>query len=100
MGKYQYVRPNFFDTNGVRRLKRISFGYRNFNQSWFQKMLFDDPSLIPAINIEPDFYTCFSVVRELPTQAGLIDLFLSPLRYLTIVGTKLIRIIQWHVEML
>jgi len=92
MGKTQYVDPHIVDVDGVRGLKRISFTDRKFNESWIQNLLFDNPSLLPTMDIEPAFSPCYSVARELPTEAGSIDLlFVSPLGYLTIVETKLIR---------
>jgi hypothetical protein len=92
MGKVQYVDPHIVDSDEVRRLKRISFTDRKFNESWFQNLLFDYPALLPTMDIEPAFSPCYSVARELPTKAGSIDLlYVSPLGYLTIAETKLIR---------
>lgn len=92
MAKIQYVDPHIIDLKGVRRLKRVSFADRKFNESWFQKLLFETPDLLPTMDIEPAFSPCYAVARELPTKAGSIDLlFISPLGYLTIVETKLIR---------
>jgi hypothetical protein len=92
MGKTQYVDPHIVDSEGVRGLKRILFTDKKFNESWIQNLLFDNPSLLPTMDIEPAFSPCYSVARELPTDAGSIDLlFVSPLGYLTIVETKLIR---------
>jgi len=92
MGKLQYVDPHIVDPDGVRCLKRISFTDKKLNESWFQKLLFDNPSLLPTADIEPAFSPCYSVARELPTKAGPIDLlYLSPPGYLTIAETKLIR---------
>ncbi|MBM4323859.1 MAG: hypothetical protein FJ115_09900 [Deltaproteobacteria bacterium] len=92
MRKTQHVDPHIVDSGIVRSLKRISFTDREYNESWFQKLLFDNPSLLPTIDIEPAFSPCYSVARELPTNAGSIDLlFVSPLGYLIIAETKLIR---------
>ncbi|MBM4347642.1 MAG: hypothetical protein FJ107_05855, partial [Deltaproteobacteria bacterium] len=88
MRKTQHVDPHIVDSGIVRSLKRISFTDREYNESWFQKLLFDNPSLLPTIDIEPAFSPCYSVARELPTNAGSIDLlFVSPLGYLIIAET-------------
>jgi hypothetical protein len=76
MGKTQYVDPHIVDSDGVRRLKRISFTDKKFNESWFQKLLFDNPSLLPTMDIEPAFSPCYSVApikQSISIHASLIN---------------------------
>jgi hypothetical protein len=92
MERTQYFAPHIIDSDGAKTLKRISFSDKKFNESWFQKLLFENPSLLPTGEIEPPFSPSFTIARELPTKAGSIDLlYVSPMGYLTIVETKLIR---------
>jgi len=84
--------PHLVDEKNVRPLERIRFTDTDVNEAWLQRLLFDYPALLPARDLDPAFSPTIPLAREVPTPAGLIDLLLiSPLGYLTLVETKLIR---------
>jgi RecB family endonuclease NucS len=92
MKKQQSVDPYLVGANESRRLARVSNIDKKLNEQWVQKLLFENPSLLPAIEIESAFSPVISIARELPTKAGSIDLlFISPYGYIILVETKLFR---------
>ena len=73
-------------------LQRIAFTDRTFNESWFQQLLMDNPSLLPVDEIEPLFGPLVPLAREMPTSAGPVDVvYINAEGYLTLVETKLWR---------
>jgi hypothetical protein len=73
-------------------LDRISLDIKTFNEGWIQKLIHDNPNLLPISEIDTAFTPAISIGREVSTAAGFIDnLFISPDGYLTIVETKLWR---------
>jgi len=73
-------------------LERVSVTDKLFQESWLQKLIFENPSLLPVSEIEPVFGPLVAIGREVSTNVGFIDnLFISPQGYLTIVETKLWR---------
>jgi len=92
MGTYQLATPLIVRGKEAVRLHRMPFNERSFDESWLQELLFHHPALIPFHEIEPVFSDSLSVVRELPTPAGPLDLlFINPKGFLTLVETKLWR---------
>ena len=74
------------------RLKRIPFHEKAYPESWLQQLLFDHPTLIPIVEIEPIFEGLIPLGMEVPTDTGPIDLiFMNSEGYLTLVETKLWR---------
>lgn len=74
------------------KLKRIPFTEREFYEGWLQKLIQDNPEVLPVNEIEPAFSPLVSIGKETGNNAGDIDnLFLSPQGYLTIVEAKLWR---------
>ena len=62
------------------------------NEGWIQKLIEDNPDILPVSEIEPAFSPLVTVGCEVPTESGPMDLLLlSPQGYLTIVETKLWR---------
>ena len=73
-------------------MDRVSLDGGSFNESWIQKLIYDQPSILPINEIEKIFSPLISLGREISTSAGYIDnLFISPEGYITIVETKLWR---------
>lgn len=73
-------------------LSRIPFTERRLQEGWLQKLLFDYPSILPVPDLDPGFAPLLPLGREIPTQAGPIDvLYVSPTGLLTIVEAKLWR---------
>lgn len=92
MRRREPAHPRIVDGEQTRELSRVPFTDRQVDEEWLQRLLFDHPSLLPVAEIEPAFAPLRAVARELPTEAGPIDLlFVSSTGYLTIVETKLFR---------
>lgn len=73
-------------------LDRISLDTKTFKEGWIQKLIHDNPNLLPIGEIDTAYTPAISIGREVSTAAGFIDnLFISPDGYLTIVETKLWR---------
>lgn len=73
-------------------LNRIALDERAFNEGWIQKLIHDNPNILPVNEIETGFSPLIPIGREVSTNAGNIDnLFISPEGYVTIVETKLWR---------
>ena len=92
MRNRQFCTPHLVNLPTVKVLERVVFDERSIRESWFQDLLFKYPSLIPIDEIEPVFGPMISVVREMPTDAGPVDIvYISASGYLTLVETKLWR---------
>lgn len=92
MRRHEPAHPRIVEAERTRELSRVPFTDRQVDEAWLQSLLFEHPSLLPVAEIEPAFAPLRAVARELPTEAGPIDLlFVSSTGYLTIVETKLFR---------
>ncbi len=79
-------------TADVTFLHRVPFNDSTFKESWFQDLLFSNPSLLPIKEIDPIFDNALPVCTELPLPGGPADLlFINPQGFITIVETKLWR---------
>lgn len=73
-------------------LERIPLDAKAFNEDWIQKLIHNNPDILPISEIDTGFTPAISIGREVSTTVGYIDnLFISPDGYLTIVETKLWR---------
>jgi len=73
-------------------LERIPLDLKAFNEEWIQKLIHNNPDILPISEIDTGFTPAISIGREVATTAGYIDnLFISPDGYLTLVETKLWR---------
>lgn len=62
----------------------------SYDENWLQKIIHENPSLLPIQEFEPSFEEIFPVAREVRTQAGLLDnLFVTPDGDLILVECKL-----------
>lgn len=92
MKNHQLGSPHIIENGSVHRLERVGFDERGYNEDQLQSLLFEQPSLLPAADIEPVFRELLSVCRELPTPAGPLDLVcITPNGDLCLVETKLWR---------
>ncbi len=74
------------------RLERVPLTEKLFQENWLQKLIFDNPQILPVDNLEIGFSPLIPLGREISTDVGFIDnLFISSDGYLTIVETKLWR---------
>jgi hypothetical protein len=88
----QFCTPHLVSATGATPLERVIFDDRSIREGWFQDLLFKNPSLIPIDEIEEVFGPLVAVARELPTEAGPVDVvYVSPRGYITLVETKLFR---------
>jgi len=72
--------------------ERLRFNDKSYNEDWLQDLLFKHPDLLPAGEFDPVYRTLLPVTRELPTNAGPIDLlYVTPEGFLVLVETKLWR---------
>lgn len=84
--------PFLIQDNTATSLHRINLGEGSFNESWIQKMIYENPGMLPISDIDTGFSPLIAIGREVSTKAGNIDnLFVSTEGYLTIVETKLWR---------
>lgn len=92
MTRSQFAAPLLIDGGRTSTLQRVWFGDRQYDEGWLQKLLFEHPQLLPIADIEPWFDMPLPVARELPTNAGPLDLlYVNARGYLTLVETKLWR---------
>lgn len=70
---------------------RVPFG-SGFNESWLQKILFENPKSLPLAEIDPAYQEICPLCLEMNTGSGPIDIvFITPQGRLVIVETKLWR---------
>ncbi len=95
-GKRRTSNPIIISNNNESSLlQRIPFSEKEFNESWLQEIIQNNPSLLPLEEIEPSFSESFSLGREIQTKVGYIDnLLINEDGYITIIETKLWRNLQ------
>jgi hypothetical protein len=77
-------------------LSRVAFvestREKGFDEAWLQKVLFQNPDLLPCEEIDPAYDRLFPLCREMQTRAGPIDLvYVTQQGKLVLVETKLWR---------
>jgi hypothetical protein len=83
----QYGQSFLVNGDGSRTLELTK---QNFNESWLQEFIFNNPRILPIHEIEPAFGSVIPACRELITEAGPIDMvFVNELGLLTLVECKL-----------
>lgn len=84
-------------SNGtVERLKRKPFNDKDYNEAWLQKLLEDDPALIPAAEFGAQYSDLVCIGREVPAGSGenkgfIDNLYVTPTGNIVLVETKLWR---------
>ena len=75
-----------------RALERIPLQGGKFYEDWLQRQLFEHPEILPFREIDPSFAPAIPLCRELPTDAGRIDLaYTSDTGRITLIECKLWR---------
>jgi hypothetical protein len=88
----KYARPVLVRGGKTVFLERVPLQERLFNEAWLQNLLFSNADILPFSDLEPAFEGSISIVRELPTAAGSVDLlYMNAKGYMTLVETKLWR---------
>lgn len=80
----------------VAPLTRTPFMSGNFNEAWLQELLEDNPAMIPATGVSPEYQDLVCIGREVPvgsgeTQGYIDNLYVTPSGGIVIVETKLYR---------
>ena len=92
MANRQETRPLILKDGDSNPAVRFRFDDQGYNEEWLQKLLFDHPDLLPSGEFDPVYSTLIPVTRELPTNAGPVDLlYVTPEGFLVLVETKLWR---------
>ncbi len=92
MAERQFTTPMLIENDEAVQLVRVPFDERKVRESWLQELLYTHPALLPVGEIEPVFDGLLPLARELPTNAGAIDLvFINAEGMITIAETKLWR---------
>jgi len=88
----QHSNPIIIQNGNVQSLEKLSLGSSEYNESWIQKLCFENPTLLPLNEIEPTFGGMIPICRELSTKSGYIDLiYLNDSGFITIGECKLWR---------
>src|SRR5690606_16770709 len=88
----QFCTPHLVTDGKATKLKRISLDDSTISEGWLQRMLFENPTLLPVGEVEPVFGSLIPLARELRTNVGPVDLaFINSDGLLTLVETKLWR---------
>ena len=91
-GNRRYGQPILIKDEKANGLDRIPIDAKAFNEDWIQKLIHNNPDILPISEIDTGFTPAISIGREVSTLVGYIDnLFISPDGYLTVVETKLWR---------
>ena len=91
-GNRQQGTPYFISETNSLKLERVPLNEKLFQENWLQKLIHNNPQVLPIDEIESGFAPLISLGREISTSVGYIDnLYISPNGYLTIVETKLWR---------
>ena len=85
-------KPVLFSSKaGGKPLNRIEVPARDDrDEAWLQALLYSHPEILPVADFDEGFGPAIPLGREITTPAGSIDnLYVSPMRSITIVETKL-----------
>lgn len=92
MTNRQFCKPHVLNRGMASPMRRVAFEDGNLDEAYYQRLLFEYPSLLPVDEIEPLFGPLIPLAREVRTSKGSIDvLYVNPEGYLTLVETKLWR---------
>ena len=79
------------------KLKQLSLSNRTFDESWLQELIYNNPGLLPAGEIDSNYSKLIPLGREISTPSGSIDnLYVTPKGNLCLVETKLWRNPEAH----
>jgi hypothetical protein len=82
--------PPMLVGTSTRALQRVPLGGGNGGEDWLQRLIDEEPSILPVGRIEPGFGSLISAVREMPCGHGYIDnLLITPQGQIVLVEAKL-----------
>jgi hypothetical protein len=92
MTERQYATPVVVRAGKTVPLHRVGFDDAFHDEDWVQRLLFENPNLIPFEEMEPAFKGSVPVAREVESGAGPVDILcVNADGLLTVVETKLWR---------
>jgi hypothetical protein len=84
--------PIVENDDGYSALTRLLLTANDFKEGWLQKIILENPAILPINEIEPVFFPAIPIGRETHLTSGFIDgLFISKRGFITIVEAKLWR---------
>ena len=87
MPNRQFCTPHIVSASKAAALQQVTFDDQVLHENWYQKLLFEHPSLIPIDEIEPAFGPLIPLARELQTGNGRVDIvYINPEGYITLNG--------------
>lgn len=83
-------------SGSVSAMPRTPFMSGNFNEAWLQELLEDNPAMIPASSVSPEYQDLVCIGREVSvgsgeTQGYIDNLYVTPNGGIVLVETKLYR---------
>ena len=88
----QYSTPVIIKEGKAVTLEKKQLGSKDYNENWIQKLCFDNPNLLPFVELEPIFNGMIQICRELATESGYADLlYVNADGFITIGECKLWR---------
>lgn len=88
----QHTTPLILQNGIAHRAEQFDLSSREYNEKWLQKIIQDNPTILPIEEIEPAFSSHVPICTELPTESGFCDnIFLNEDGYITLVECKLWR---------
>lgn len=84
------------EDGSIERMSRIPFMEGSFNEAWLQKLIADNPFLLPTEQISSQYSDLVCIGREVPvgsgeTQGYIDNLYVTPSGNIVLVETKLFR---------
>jgi len=88
----QYSTPVIIKDGKAVNLEKKQLSSKDYNENWIQKLCFDNPNLLPFVELEPIFDGMIPICRELATESGYADLlYINTDGFITIGECKLWR---------
>ena len=85
----QYAAPLFIKDGEIEITKQIE-KKGQYNESYIQKLIYENPQILPISRIEPVYDSPVSLCREMPLKTGYIDdIYINDEGFITIVECKL-----------
>lgn len=85
----QYATPLLIKNDKIEIIKQIE-KKGQYNESYIQKLIYENPQVLPIAKIEPIYDSCVSLCREMPLKTGYVDdIYVNDAGYITIVECKL-----------
>jgi hypothetical protein len=88
-GNRQQGSPFFISETNSMKLERVPLNENLFQENWLQKLIYNNPQVLPIDDIESGFAPLIPLGREISTSVGPLDnLYISLNGYLTLCRNK------------